>query len=56
MRGVTVANPEEAKEVIQAEIRKTDESRLQHRLHCVLLICVGKTCAEAAVLFGDSMH
>ena len=56
MRRITVANPEEAKEIIQAEIRKTDESRLQHRLHCMLLICVGKTCAEVAALFGDSLR
>ncbi|MBW2149488.1 MAG: transposase [Deltaproteobacteria bacterium] len=56
MRRITVTDPERAKEIIQAEIRKTDESRLQHRLHCVLLICFGKTCAEVSALFGDSLR
>lgn len=56
MRRMTIANPEEAKEVIQAEIRKTDDSRLQHRLHGMLLICAGKTCAEVAALFGNSVR
>lgn len=56
MRRITVHNPEEAKAIIKAEIHRTDETRLQHRLHCVLLVCDGKTCAEVAALFGNSLR
>ncbi len=54
MRRATVENPDEAKTIIMAEINRTDETRLQHRLHCILLICDGKTCADVSALFGDS--
>ncbi len=56
MRRVTINNPEEAKAIIKAEIHHTNEARLQHRLHCILLICDGKTCAEVVALFGDSIR
>ena len=56
MRRITVYNCNEAKEIIQAEIRHTEQARLHHRLHCVLLICHGKTCAEVSALFGDSLR
>ncbi len=56
MRPLTVNNPEQAKEFIKAEIHRTDEARLQHRLHCVLLVCHGKTCAEVVALLGDSLR
>lgn len=54
MRRVQIRDLERAKEIIRAEIRRTDESKLQHRLHCVLLVCEGKRCREVAELFGDS--
>lgn len=56
MRKVAIHNPERAKEIIKTEIRKTQETRLQHRLHCVLLVCDGKTCNEVSGLFGDSLR
>ena len=56
MKRFTVNCSEEAKEIIQAEIRRTEKTRLQHRLHCVLLICHGKTCAEVSALFGDGLR
>ncbi len=56
MRRIIIKNPEEAKAVIRAEIHSTDETRLQHRLHCILLICDGKTSAEVVALFGDSLR
>ena len=56
MRRVTIKNPEEAKAVLMAEIHRTNETRLQHRLHCILLICDGKSCAEVVALFGDSLR
>lgn len=56
MRRITIKNPEEAKVVLRAEIHSMGEARLQHRLHCILLICDGKTPAEVVTLFGDSMR
>ena len=56
MRRVTIENIEEAKAIIRAEIHRTNETRLQHRLHCILLICDGRTCADVVALFGDSLR
>ena len=56
MRRINIKNPEEAKAVLRAEIHSTSETRLQHRLHCMLLICDGKTSAEVGALFGDSLR
>jgi len=56
MRRVAIENPEEEKVIIKTEIHCTNETRIQHRLHCMLLICDGKTCAEVNALFGDSLR
>lgn len=56
MRRINIKNPEEAKTVIKAAIHSTNETRLQHRLHCILLMCDGKTSAEVVALFGDSLR
>lgn len=56
MRRIKINNPEGAKAVIRAAIHSTRETRLQHRLHCMLLICDGKTSAEVVALFGDSFR
>ncbi|MDD5094956.1 MAG: winged helix-turn-helix domain-containing protein [Dehalococcoidia bacterium] len=56
MKRVTIRNPEEAKGIIRNEIQRTNETRFQHRLHCILLICDGKTCADVTALFGDSLR
>lgn len=56
MRRVSIENMEEAKAIIRAEIHRTNETRLQHRLHCILLICDGKMCADVAALYGDSLR
>ncbi len=56
MRRVTISNPEKAKTIIKDEIRRTNETRIQHRLHCILLICDGRTCADVVALFGDSLR
>lgn len=56
MKRITIDNAEEVKPIIQAEIQRTDETRFQHRLHCILLITDGKTCAEVAALFSDGLR
>ena len=51
MKRLVIHNAKQAMDIIQDEIQKTDETRYQHRLHCILLIADGKTCAEVSSLF-----
>lgn len=39
---------------LQGEIRRSEESRYDHRLHGVLLVAQGMTCPEAGKLLGDA--
>ncbi|MFA4916189.1 MAG: helix-turn-helix domain-containing protein [Syntrophales bacterium] len=39
---------------VQQEIQRSEESRYDHRLHAVLMICKGFSCYEVADFFGHS--
>jgi hypothetical protein len=39
---------------LQDEIRRSEDSRYDHRLHAVLLVAQGKRCREVANLLGDA--
>jgi transposase len=39
--------------ILQDEIRRSEESRYDHRLHAVLLIAKGMSCPEASDYLGD---
>ncbi len=39
---------------LQDEIRRTEDSRYDHRLHGVLLVAQGMSCRQAAALLGDA--
>ena len=39
---------------LQDEIRRSQETRFDHRLHAALLVAQGVTCTEAAALLGDA--
>ena len=41
---------------VQQEILRTDESRYDHRLHGILLVCSGFSCYEVADLFKHSLR
>jgi transposase len=41
---------------LQNEIRRSDQSRYDHRLHSILLVAQGMSCREAASVFGDSVR
>lgn len=41
---------------IQQEIRRSDESKYDHRLHALLLVAQGMTCPEVARLLGDGVR
>ena len=54
MRPLTITDPAAAAAALQQEIYRSEESRYDHRLHCVFLVAQGLTCPEVSRLFGDS--
>jgi transposase len=56
MRSLRIANPESVAEALQDEIRRSEESRYDHRLHAVLLVTQGLSLPEVANWLGDSVR
>jgi transposase len=54
MRPLQIANSPAIILGLQEEIRRSDESRYDHRLHGVLLVAQGMTCPAVARLLGDA--
>jgi transposase len=54
MRALTIADSESIILGLQDEIRRSEESRYDHRLHGVLLVAQGLTCPAVAGLLGDA--
>src|SRR5260370_41158166 len=54
MRAVTMADSGNLILGLQDGIRRSEESRYDHRLHGVLLVAQGLTCPEVAGLLGDA--
>lgn len=54
MRKLQIQNAEMMKLALQQEILRSEQSRYNHRLHGVLLVCAGKSCYEVAELLGHS--
>jgi transposase len=54
MKPLTIADAETMILALQDEIRRSDESCYDHRLHGVLLVAHGLTCPQAAELLGDA--
>jgi transposase len=54
MRPLQIANSAAIILGLQDEIRRSEESRYDHRLHGVLLVAQGMTCPEVAHLLGDA--
>ena len=54
MKPLTIPDAETIIMGLQAEIRGSHEARYDHRLHVVLLVAQGLTCAEVAQRFGDA--
>ena len=55
MRPLQVADAETIVLGLQDEIRRSEESRYDHRLHGVLLVAQGMTCPEVSRLLGDAL-
>ena len=54
MRKLTIPDSEAAILALQSEIRRSEESRYDHRLHGVLLVAQGLSAPETADLLGDA--
>jgi transposase len=54
MRALTIADSANIILGLQDEIRRSEESRYDHRLHGVLLVAQGLSCPEVAALLGDA--
>ena len=54
MRPLQVADAETIVLGLQDEIRRSEESRYDHRLHGVLLVAQGMNCPEVSRLLGDA--
>ena len=54
MRKLTIKDAEITQIALQQEIMKSEESRYNHRLHGILLICKGFRCYEVADIMGHS--
>jgi transposase len=54
MRRIEIIERENVVLALQDEIRRTEESRYDHRLHGLLLVAQGLSCREVARLLGDS--
>lgn len=54
VKPLTIPDREEMILALQDEIRRSGESRYDHRLHGVLLIAEGLTCPEVSKLLGDA--
>ncbi len=54
MRPLRIADADTIVLGLQDEIRRSEESRYDHRLHGVLLVAQGMTCPEVSRLLGDA--
>jgi transposase len=56
MRPLRIQNPSARIQVLQDEIRRSEPSRYDHRLHAVLLVAQGLTPPQAASWLGDAVR
>ena len=56
MQRLEIENVDIMKVAIQQEIARSEDSRYDHRLHCVFLLCQGFSCPEVSKILGDSQR
>jgi len=54
MKPLTIEDAETVVVGLQDEIRRSEESRYDHRLHAVLLVAQGMSCRQVSELLGDA--
>ena len=52
MRRLRIKDEEIIRIAVQQEILRSEQSRYDHRLHGILLVCSGFSCSEVAKIFG----
>ena len=53
MKALRIAQAPAAAAALRREIRRSAESRYDHRLHALLLVCQGHSCAAVAAWLGE---
>lgn len=53
MRKLILEEPESVRRTIRAAVKGSRDQLLLHKLHCVLLVGLGRSCHEVASWFGD---
>lgn len=51
-----IKSPEISAAILQNEIRRSSDSRYEHRVHAVLLVAQNMSCVQVAELLGDSLR
>jgi len=54
MKPLTISDAETMILALQDEIRRSEDSRYDHRLHAILLVAQGLSCREVGRMLGDS--
>lgn len=54
MKALKISDPDSMIPALHDEIRRSDQSRYDHRLHGVLLVAQGLTCPQVATVLGDA--
>jgi hypothetical protein len=53
MKALQIRNAQTMRIAVQQEIGRSDESRYDHRLHGVLLVCQGHSCYDVGEWLGE---
>ena len=54
MKPLTISDADSMILAIQDEIRRSEESRYDHRLHAILLVAQDNSCGKVAQMLGDA--
>ena len=54
MKALQISDSESMIHALQDEIRRSDSSWYEHRLHSLLLVAGGMSCRKVALIYGDS--
>lgn len=54
MRNLVPNDSESVSQSIRTAVKSSRDQLLLHELHCVLLVCLGRSCHEVGGWFGDS--
>jgi transposase len=56
MKPLTISDTKDIIPALHDEIRRSDNSRYDHKLHAILLVAQGNSCPKVATMLGDSVR